>query len=343
MLNRLKKICCTSVIIFALVEAILRLAGYSGHVIVPTDIHSNPENSIVYNEQYGLSLNPGTYKVKINNGLEYKATHLEDSTRITKYSGSPNQSMIHIYGCSFSYGMGVDDEKCFPYLVQQSLVDKQVKNFAVPGYSTVHALMKLQNEINNQRIPDTVIIGYTSYQDARNQLSGIQQKYWSESLILKNENGFDTARLPYFSPKKDRFEIHYMPLNKLEKRWPLSKYSAMVNQLERTASNIFYGFKDKYLLTEFTIGEINKLCSDYDIDLFVLSLDKSESGAKLKLYCSKNDIGFIDASLDVYNDTYNLQPFDSHPNELAHSYYANWIIDTFNKRNTSLVINNMSE
>ncbi|MCB0707060.1 MAG: hypothetical protein KDC34_17210 [Saprospiraceae bacterium] len=310
------------ILVFSISEVVMRLLGYLPHQPVYTDIVSSPPDAIIYDSNYGLGLNPGTYDITINRGLRYHATHLPDSTRLTSHNAQNGKPEIFILGCSFAYGMGVDDEKTFASLIQGDFPEMNVRNLAAPAYSTVHSYLQLKSQLERGHIPAVVVLAYTSYQDARNQLSGLQQKYWRESLIRGNHPGLEDARMPYVVKKDTGLEIRYLPLTDFSAWWKLSRYSAVVDGLEHIWSNFMYGFTDKYTLTEEVIGKIKNLCEQHQIRLVIMPLDKSQSAEKLKTFCLNQGIDFLDACIDIQDPYYNLEPYDSHPNEAAHLFYA---------------------
>ena len=339
MIKRIGRISLLFCISLILAEGILRILGFGPHEIIKTEILSNPTKAFTFHPKLGLGLNPGTFEVTINEGLKYKATHLSDSTRITSLHVNRKGPEIHYYGCSFTYGMGVDDQETYPFLVQNSFPMSYSQNFAAPAYGTVHGLLQLKENLKRGKKPDIAILGYTSYQDARNQLSGNQQKYWSESFFPDRPVDRMLARFPYAKIKGGNLLVEYLPLENFAKRSRLSKYSVVWFRMEIAISNIIYGIRDKHELTERIFEAIKTLCSKNAINLLIVNLDKSHSGKLLEKYCRSNNISFLDAAIDISDPKYNLQPYDSHPNAEAHKLYAteisNYLINNprFSKNN----------
>jgi hypothetical protein len=321
-MKRFFKYSFAAVVFMSLLEVALRMAGFQVHRVVETKVSSHPNGAMIYHPYYGLALNPGRYDVTINDGLHYVANHEMDSARSTGSAVDKGLPLVYFYGCSFTYGMGVNDWETFPSLLQQQYPEWQFKNYAVPGYSTVHGLLQLQSAIEKDKLPQLVVLGYTSYQDARNQLSGIQQKYWSESLPLVNLDGKQDAHLPYVRKKNAGFEIDYLPFSAMQRRWALSRHLVFINRFENAMSHLIYGFTDKYKLTEWIMNEMNVICKAHHIKFIVVALDRSESAYKMEYYCAENNIDFLDATIDIQDAHFNLQPFDSHPNQVAHAHYA---------------------
>ena len=195
--------------------------------------------------------------------------------------------------------MGVNDHEAFPSLIQASLNDYQVKNFAVPGYGTIHALLQLKNQLNAGQVPQMVLVGYTSVQDARNMLTGIQQKYWTETLASAVHPNLQAAAFPYAQIKRmssntERKEliIKYKSINDFDRPWKWSVYSSFIYRIETIWSNIYYGFSDKYKLSEAIVEHIHWLCYKHEIPFFLVGLDKSESLTKMEAFCKSKSIPF---------------------------------------------------
>ncbi len=326
-MSNLFKSIAAVLILFIALEVGFRIAGFQVYEPAKTSMVSKPDQALYYHPKYGLGLNPGQYSVTVNGGLLYQTSHLADSTRITSRLNKNGRAQIHFYGCSFTYGMGVDDESTFPWIVQEACPYWHVKNYAGPGYSTLHGLIQLTDVIEEGVLPKVVVVGYTSYQDARNQLSGIQQKYWSESMVLDSTRGIETAHMPYVKKKGKQIEINYLPFSAMQKRWEFSRSSVVIYRLENAISNIMYGFTAKYELTELILSELNSTCVEHGMKLIVMALNKSESAIKLEKFCSMHHINFLDAAIDINDKRFNLLPFDLHPNEAAHKYYANRLIN----------------
>ncbi len=320
--------------ILAGAEIALRALGFTPYSPSPTHVLAEPAGAVIPHPEYGISLNPGAYQITINEGLHYQATHLGDSSRLS--FPPPDilpEKEIYFYGCSFTYGMGVSDEETFPALLQQSFPEYRVKNYACPGWSSLHALLIMKKQLERGERPELAVLGYTSLQDARNQLSGIQQSYWREAMFPGlPETATRQASFPYARQKGNSLKISYKPLAEFERRWALSKYSATAYRLENAISNIRYGFTDKYELTERIIREMADLCREEGVRFILMALDKSDSAEKLAVFCRKEHIEFVDATLDISDNRYNLSPYDSHPNKEAHQFYAQRIVSYLSHR-----------
>lgn len=91
-----------------------------------------------------------------NNDVLYKVTYTIDSNgfRITppfkKYTGARS---VLFFGCSITFGYGLEDYESFPYIVGMNLKDKyKVYNFAFGGYGTHQMYSMLQNDLVDKAV-----------------------------------------------------------------------------------------------------------------------------------------------------------------------------------------------
>lgn len=54
--------------------------------------------------------------------------------------------VIAVFGCSFTFGEGVEDAEAFPYVLAELLPDRRVINCGFPGHGPGHMLEQLENE-----------------------------------------------------------------------------------------------------------------------------------------------------------------------------------------------------
>src|SRR5262245_56350755 len=89
----------------------------------------------------------------------------EDGTRSTSECESSSSTNVYIFGDSFVYGYGVNDEQTFAYLLQKARKDTCVKLFAVTGYGMTQSFLqfhKLRDQIGPN---DIVVLGYEDFLD----------------------------------------------------------------------------------------------------------------------------------------------------------------------------------
>lgn len=300
----------------ALGEGLLRLIGLRPHTLKVPAIISQPAQALIPHPDLGLSLNPGNYQVQINQHLQYQCTHLLDSTRSTG-STMTGEKKVFLLGCSFTYGMGVSDSLTFPYLLQKEFPNWQILNYGVPAYGSLQSLLQLQKQLESGRQPNLVVLNYASLHDSRNKLSPAQQKYWREAL-----NG--VRQLPYIAqvPRGEALDIQYLSVDEMKKRWKWSAHFALLHLLEQVSDHILDGFEDKHLISQKIILKISNLCRANHIPFFVTGISNDAVTEQMLTFCGEHQIPTLYFGVDMADKKYNLSPYDSHPNALAHQIYA---------------------
>jgi hypothetical protein len=103
--------------------------------------------------------------------LKVKVTMNEDGSRWTGPADTNTKSSVYIFGDSFAFGSGVNDEHTFAYLLQQARPEWQVKLFALGGYSLTQAYLRFEHLKNSISDKDIVILGYSDFYDKRHVLA----------------------------------------------------------------------------------------------------------------------------------------------------------------------------
>src|SRR5262249_11708338 len=87
----------------------------------------------------------------------------------TRWTGEcpPNSPNVYIFGGSWVYGFGVNDEQTFAFLLQQARKDICVRLFAARNYGMTQVFIQFQRLCNQIRPNDIVILGYEDTLDVR--------------------------------------------------------------------------------------------------------------------------------------------------------------------------------
>ena len=319
-------------------EVVLRLLGFHPHQPNVYKIDSEPSFALSPHHQLGFALNPGTFSITINDGLTYTCTHTADSQRITSHIGySDSLPKLHIYGCSLTYGMGVDDRQTYPYLLQQELPSYKVQNYAVPGYGTIQCLLQLQQNIRNGNIPEIVVLNYTMHHDARNCLSPVQRQRWKEAFVTSKGHSselFRQSSIPKVQLTKDSWQIEQVTMEGIYTHWPGRERFVLVDWVESFANYINDQiFCRKRYTTKIIIKAFQKLCKKHGIRMILAGQTQKKGTAKCLAYFKERGMHTIDISRDLADPAYNLLPYDPHPNAEAHKHYATTLLHYLNKSN----------
>lgn len=148
-------------------------AGKSDDIITRSD----PSPLFRYDSVHGYSIKPGTYRISFHKTdssnskpFSYRATVLEDGSRFAGYGNPPkgrDTSKVFVFGDSFVFGNGVNDEQTFSYHLQQALPDRHLRLFAAGGYSLSNAYLNFRRVGAGLNGNDVVILGYASFYGIR--------------------------------------------------------------------------------------------------------------------------------------------------------------------------------
>lgn len=306
-------------------ELALRFLGFSAYEQFPYTIESSPRFCIEKSAKLGFSLGEGTFEVTINKGLIYKATH-QDGKRITRsHSLKYSLDQVFLMGCSYTYGMGVNDSASFPFLVQSRLTKQNIQNFGVPGYGTVQSYLQLKNEIASGTIPKVVIVNFCDFHHERNSLTpryrlSLEMGFQRSNPAVRKQ--ISTSKFPYIEIKT----IKYAPYSDIYTVWAGRETFASINYFQtrnddRATANIDLE-KNSLLI----FGKLKELCNKNGIHLIVTGLTQTKQTNQFLTLLRKMGIDTRDISIDLNAKKYNSLPFDSHPNALAHAHFAEKIV-----------------
>ncbi|MCP4441370.1 MAG: hypothetical protein GY810_20885 [Aureispira sp.] len=310
-------------------ELVLRLLQYAPFQYHPYSVVAEPTPCLVADSIYGFALSNGKHQVRINDSLIYNCTHTLDSARITSLSPTINKELttVHIHGCSFTFGMGVNDEDSYPFLLQ-SLLDTivTISNQAVPGHGTIQSLLKLREQEKQGTLPNLVVLNYASFHDERNVLSST----YRQSLALgfaNNENkkeAYKACKFPYVELNEDKkdFQVNYCAWADLYQNWILRTYSSTVNFLQTSLERNAYPEEDNQLATKLIIKEIQEICLRNETQFLLVGILTNDKTTEMVSYFQKLGIQTLMMDIDLTDEHYNNMPYDSHPNRLAHKLFA---------------------
>ncbi|MBY0412901.1 MAG: hypothetical protein K2Q18_01985, partial [Bdellovibrionales bacterium] len=200
------------------------------------------------------------------NDVIFNVTYHTDefARRITPIEHPENrEKFLAFFGCSFTYGYGVEDNQTLPYYVGKKLNDYYPLNYGVPGSSINYALALLQNRDLRKEISQKNGIGIYMYMDDHLERI-IGTSFWSTlqpdsayyyldgDQVIRNGN-FKTGRPIRTFLYKKLFESNYR--KKFNLKYPLRPADddkklacSMLEQLQKEflkqfpASKFYVGF-----------------------------------------------------------------------------------------------------
>lgn len=121
-------------------------------------------------------------------------------------------------GCSFTFGLGVDDDQAYPAILAKNWPSYTVLNRALAGWGTTQALVVLREILDGPRLPAIVFYGYSFIHVKRNYLrrawhaglNGIKTQYFDlDGAELRFLGNHDPKDLPLLedSPELEQKEV----------------------------------------------------------------------------------------------------------------------------------------
>lgn len=317
-------------------EFLLRKIGYEpAHLNESNFILSiEPDSFEVSDANLGWRLGKGCYTTKVNDSPIFSHCTDDSYTRIIPVKSNSNFcGIIHLYGCSYTFGYTVSDSENMAYYLQDSLISYKVINKGVPGYGLLQMYLLLKKDIEESLKPDIAVINYAKFQEERSPLNKEWIKAFKYAAI--QSGGKDKFKIDYpfaVVTSGTNLNFHSMKWDDLPKDFYLRDKSAIVNLLETAIDRYNYEkIKDDLSFVNYCIAiETFRLCNKNKIKLLFCGID---TDSQKLLDTLKNDgIPTLYYDIDINIPEYNCHPLDpSHPSALAHKKYAYKIIDALIK------------
>lgn len=331
------------VLTLPLCELALRIAGYRAFNNVGYTIISAPKNNLIADENMGLKLRPGSFDVTINDSLKYTASHSADGIR-SKHLLDQSNSLpkIFLFGCSFTYGMGVNDDEVLSYHLQNKLSNHCLYNFGVPGYGNVQGWLKLNELVQRNIIPDVVVFNFADFHMERNVLApnyrqSLMMGYQRSSDSL--ESSMDLSKFPYITTVQDSLIIRHESWDDLYDNWSGRETFALVNFLQTRANKSTSDAIQISKMNLLLFKEIKKFCDSHGIILLVVGITKSTLTTDFLKALNQEDIITSDAGLNFELPEWSNLPYDSHPNAKAHKVLADRIYSILDEQYLKQILN----
>lgn len=299
---------------FALVEVGARAAGLRPY---------RPAIGVGRTDQYhgihpvlGYALRPGRFDIKFGDGHIWHSTHLADATRITHPPGDRRGALpqVWIFGCSFTYGWGLDDNETFPWRLQELLPDREVRNFGVGGYGTLQSLLQLREALGRSAAPAVAVLAYGDFHDERNT----RLRSWRKANSAYQR--FGTTAQPFVRLGADgqlvqRFDdATYRDLF-------LIRHSAILNRLDAAWSLLEDRFVRSHEVSRLLIAELDREARAHGAVFVLGGIIASEPTREMLDWAGRRGIPATDLSVDL-SAPGNAMAFDGHPSARANREFA---------------------
>ena len=306
-------------------EAALWILQYRPYQQQAYSIQANPEDAVVGHPRLGFGLSPGSFQVTINQGLKYEVTHNPDSQRITSNLPLDSLPEIWLFGCSYTYGMGVDDDETFAWKLQEKYPEQQVINFGVPGYGTVQSLLQLIIAWKNRGTPAVVVLNFADFHGERNVLSPRYRKALSVGYRQaghQHDSLMGQSQIPHADLQEGHLSIMWENWDELYQDWWGRDLFCSVNFWQTFADNIHLFDLRPDSVTCQLIFEMNRLCQTKEVPFLVTGLTSTQATNTILLKLREQNINAVDISLDLNLPEYTHYPYDTHPNASAHAKFS---------------------
>ncbi len=315
-----------------LLEGALWLLGYRPYQHDAFQVSAQPSNWLEGDSLYGFGLGVGDFELAINEKLQFKSTHLESGRR---YVGSQMEgdslTKIDFYGCSYTYGYGLDDSLAMVWQIATALPNAHLRSWAVPGYGTTQAFLRLQAQLQKRDTPTVAVIAYASFHAERNSLNAEYRRGLSLGFS-ENTNPQQLAnfRYPYVD---NQGNIQHQAWLGLYAHWPGRSFSALINAVQSSTEFWLSDNRKKQERTEMVLAKIARLGQDAGIKMVFLPLTQDPATQEMQQKAKALGYEIIDAALDLTQTQFHNYPHDTHPNAKAHTHYAEAFVDWYKQSN----------
>lgn len=250
---------------------------------------------------------------------EYTVTTDGEGRRITPDESAPDATVVNIYGCSNTFGWGLQDDETYPWLLGAGK-EYAVRNYGVSGYSLYQMLLTMERTIERDR-PAVVVLGFSPGLEARSVSDHHYLRVLSEQggtppscLSVEKRNGKRTLKRFGLEAYKHLPFSDSSPLIKLAERW-LNRA-----RLQGRARNDAHRKTTEHLLLA-----MDNLCKKHGAVFHVQYL---VANTNYRRFLHQAGINWAPGPVDLDecdamgNYTYRLSPFDGHPNPRANAAYA---------------------
>src|SRR4030095_261544 len=124
-----------------------------------------PDATLGWRPKPGISVrsvHPGSYDVMVTTNPQGLR-----GARPALRPRRPGTTRVAVFGCSQTFGSGVQDDETFRARLEASLHDVEVLNFGVHGYGTDQMLLRWERE-GVDYAPDVVVLAFAYYHLGRN-------------------------------------------------------------------------------------------------------------------------------------------------------------------------------
>ncbi|HHH40052.1 MAG TPA: SGNH/GDSL hydrolase family protein [Sedimenticola sp.] len=324
MINWLVLLISTAVFLLG-AEVILRIAGYRPW---QPKVYADRPSIHMADPLLGWTLKPGEFLLPpyAPSGSEIHYTFLGNGLRKShpgQTAVGDGRRVLLFVGGSYTQGWAISDRETFPWKLQEKRPDVEVLNYAVGGYGTYQALLKLESVLPELKRPGMVIYGFIEHHESRNVASAL----WLETLSRFSRKEID---LPFVTRDGGGRLVRHPPEH--YPVWPLREHSALVALLQKSVVRGEAARREqmKRDVTERLLQEMDALSRRYGNDFMVVILEATDAVRRHYLrFLRRNHIRVADCAFPLTRKT--RVPGEGHPNAIQNSKWADCIDEALNK------------
>jgi len=234
------------------------------------------------------STQPGSYDVTVTttaDGLRGRRTIGPERT--------PGVTRIAVFGCSQTFGSGVEDDETFSARLAVSLRGVEVLNFGVHGYGTDQMLLRWERE-GVAYAPDVVVLAFAYYHLDRNVTAF--RFYAKPHFLLESGGSLQLAGIPV--PAPDVLARDGIP----PPPWPLADRSELLRwlwsrELRRRDDATFQAEGPAWEVTRALITRFAKTAHEHGARMVLLNIDEDAPwlSEPLERLARSLDVTWVDA------------------------------------------------
>lgn len=272
----------------------------------PYNIVSSPYPFFAADSAFGYAPKPGryefTYQKKLGDFYKFyknKVTVNPDHSRYTGRTPSNADGKIYVFGDSFIFGEGINDEQTFSYLLQSTQDKQAVHLYAAGGYSITQAYIRFLKIARSLTANDTLIIGYADYYKKRDAAAPSRLREYGEPWEMMLDDKINHAKAELL--KDGKIQVSYTPL--------FCKYNPAYCQSEDPSPAEF---------DQLTSSMINAIADHTPAKILLLHFEGPDEDKALSMLSKK--VTIIPATLDDfdYEIRDDIMGFDGHPGPFWH-------------------------
>ncbi|MDI9881252.1 hypothetical protein [Flectobacillus longus] len=294
-----------------------------------------PEHSMEMDTTLGYKPKPnGTYSgiKKVNGKTIYHITYQTDSNslRITPVDSiKKTPDFAQFYGCSMTFGEGVQSTETIPFYFGQYTTNFHPYNFAYSGYGPHQALARLETPAPSKIVKEKQGVGFYIYIDDHvNRVIGTMTNF-----------GYNRGNAPYFHNESGKLEHTGLFITGRKLRSLV--YDTMLGSNLLKLFKVGYPFKitkDDYALTADVIAGASKsFQTQFPHQPFYAVIYPTTIDSQLIIGLLKDrNVKVIDLS-KLFNplDPKYAIPYDEHPTALGNQVFTKALVQKFKEAQNS--------